>query len=253
MKQQKAMNYMTNKQERLQKLIAQSGYCSRRKAETLITAGKVTVDGEVVTELGRRFKSNAHIAIDGKPLTKENKVYYMLYKPSKYLSSVSDDRDRNVVVDLIPSEERIFPIGRLDYDTTGLLLLTNDGEFSNLMIHPRYKIEKVYLVDVKGLLDVDSIRQLEKGLLLDGKMTLPTKVTIKHKDFKKNLTRFEIKIREGRNRQIRRMLEQLGYPVTRLHRKQFAGLTLGGLNPGEYRPLKPYEVITLKRLANTGK
>ena len=233
---------------RLQKLIAESGFCSRRDAEKLIIEGKVKVNDKVITELGSKFSSSVKITIDNKVINKEEKVYYLLYKPSKYLSSTSDNRDRKVVTDLLPSEYRLFPVGRLDYDTTGILLLTNDGEFANFMMHPRYEIEKTYQVDIKGILDTSSIRKLEHGLILEDKKTAPTKITIKNKDYKKQITRFEIKIYEGRNRQIRKMLELVGFKVTRLHRKQFAFLTLGGLAPGEYRQLKPYEVKKLKLL-----
>ncbi len=242
------MNYMTDL-IRLQKLIAASGFCSRREAEKYILAGKVKVNGVIVNELGSKFPSNVQIRIDNKVINKEEKVYYLLYKPSKYLSSTSDPHNRKVVTDLLPQDYRLFPVGRLDYDTTGILLITNDGEFANLMIHPRYQIEKIYQVDVKGILEVHQIRQLEHGIMLDDRMTLPTKVIIKNKDFKKQVTRFEIRIKEGRNRQIRRMLETVGYEVTRLHRKQFAFLTLGGLNPGEYRSLKPYEIKKLRQIA----
>ncbi len=242
------MNYMS-KEERLQKLIAQTGFCSRRVAEEYILAQKVKVNGQLISELGTKFPNNVEITIDNQVITTEEKVYYLLYKPSKYLSATSDPHARAVVTDLLPSEYRLFPVGRLDYETTGILLLTNDGEFANLMMHPRYEIEKIYQVDIKGMLDVASIRALEHGIMLDERLTLPTKVTIKHKDFAKQLTRFEIRIKEGRNRQIRRMLESVGYPVTRLHRKQYGHLTLGGLKPGEYRRLKPYEVIQLRKLS----
>lgn len=236
--------------ERLQKVIAASGICSRRKAEEYILDGRVKVDGVVVTELGTKVKQGASIEVDNKLIQRENKVYYVLYKPKKVLSSVSDDRDRETVVEFIPGEERIFPIGRLDYDTTGVLLLTNDGEFANEMIHPRYHIPKIYSVIIRGILETEHIKQLEKGIELDEVMTLPTKIKVTNKDFKKNQTTLEIKIWEGRNRQIRRMFEQLGYEVTRLHRKQFAFITTGSLNPGEYRLLKPFEVKQLRKMAN---
>ena len=167
---------------RLQKLIAESGFCSRRDAEKLIIEGKVKVNDKVITELGSKFSSSVKITIDNKVINKEEKVYYLLYKPSKYLSSTSDNRDRKVVTDLLPSEYRLFPVGRLDYDTTGILLLTNDGEFANFMMHPRYEIEKTYQVDIKGILDTSSIRKLEHGLILEDKKTAPTKITIKNKD-----------------------------------------------------------------------
>lgn len=238
--------------ERLNKLIAQRGYCSRRNADILIKEGKVKVNGKVVTDLGTKFSPSASIEIDNKVLTKEEKVYYMLYKPLRTLSSVTDDRDRVTVVDLIQSDERIFPVGRLDYNTSGLLLLTNDGEFSNLMTHPRYEMDKIYEVTVKGIVDTESIRKLEHGVMLDNRVTAKAKVKIKFKDFNKQLTSFEIKIHEGRNRQVRRMCEEVGFEVTRLHRKQFSFLTLGSLKPQEYRELKPFEVKKLINLATHG-
>ena len=155
--------------ERLQKILAQAGLASRRKAEQFILDGKVKVDGEVITELGYKARKNAVIEVNGKVIEKEEKVYYLLNKPKKYLSSVTDHKDRKTVVDLIDTKERIFPVGRLDYDTTGLIILTNDGDFANEIIHPRYNIEKVYDVTIKGILKANEIKQLEQGIYLDNK------------------------------------------------------------------------------------
>jgi len=237
--------------ERLQKVIAASGLCSRRKAEQYIVDGKVKVDGKLITELGYQVKKSSFIEVEGKPIIKEDKVYYVINKPKKVLSSVTDDRGRQTVLDLMDVKQRIFPIGRLDFDSTGLLLMTNDGEFANLMMHPRYHIEKVYHVVIKGILSTEDMISLQKGILLDDKKTLPTKIKIHTRDSKKEMTTFTIKISEGRNRQIRRMMEFFGYEVVRLHRNQLGTVSIGSLEAGEYRLLKPQEVKDLRKLANS--
>lgn len=239
--------------ERLQKIIAKAGIASRRKAEELIKAGRVQVDGVTVTEMGFIVKKGSVVTYDGKKVDGENKVYYLLNKPMKVLSSVSDDRGRPTVTDLIPCNERIYPVGRLDYDTTGVLLLTNDGDFSNELTHPRYHLKKLYEVKINGILTVEQIKALEKGILLDGVMTLPAKVTITHKNLAKHESEFTIVIMEGKNRQIKRMVESFGLTVTRLHRSRFGFIEVKDLKPGEYRILKPYEVKQLRMLANEGK
>ncbi len=236
--------------ERLQKVLAQAGIASRRNSEKYIREGRVKVNGEVITEMGFQVSRKDEILVDDKPITKENKVYYMLYKPKKVICTNNDQRDRVTASSLIECEERIFPVGRLDYDTTGLLLLTNDGEFSNEMTHPRFHIQKYYELDLNGILLAEHIRQLERGIPLDGKMTLPAKIRVTNKDFDKKQTTLEIRIQEGRKHQVKKMFEFFGYKVTRLHRKQFGFLTLKGLNIGEYRRLKPFEVKKLRALAN---
>lgn len=239
--------------ERLQKVIAQSGVASRRKAEQLMLEGRVTVDGQVITELGYKVKQGALIQVDGKTIQKEDKVYYLMNKPKKVLCTLNDEHSRKTVIDLMDVEQRVFPVGRLDYDTTGVLILTNDGEFANTLIHPRFHIPKTYQVTVKGILEVDSIKKLEKGVELDEVLTLPAKVKITEKDFNKLQTRFELTILEGKYHQVKRMLEAVGHEVTRLNRKQIGFLTVNDLNQGEYRILKPFEVKRLKALANEGK
>lgn len=237
---------------RLQKVIAASGYTSRRKAEALITEGKVTVNGEKITELGTRVSTSDIIRVNGHTIDQEEKVYYIINKPKNYLSSVSDDRGRDVIVDLIADERRIYPVGRLDYNTTGLLMLTNDGEFTNAMIHPSFEIDKVYDVVLDKIVTVEMIKKLESGIMLDGYMTLPTKVKIRQYDKERKMTNLQITLREGRNRQIKRMFEALGVTVVRLHRKKFGFLTLDGLDIGEYRRIKPFEVKKLMQLSETG-
>lgn len=240
--------------ERIQKIIAQSGLCSRRKAEELITSGKVEVNGTVVTELGTKVGKFAKITVDGKPIVRENKVYFIMNKPKSTLSSVSDDRNRKTVVDLVECDERIFPVGRLDYDTTGVLILTNDGEFANDIIHPSSMIGKTYEATVEGIIKAEEIKELERGVILDdGFKTAPCKAWITKKNFDRNWTQIEITIHEGKNRQVKRMMEAIGHKVTRLHRKMFGYLEVKDLKPGEYRILKPFEVKQLRELANKKK
>ncbi|MCF0110265.1 MAG: rRNA pseudouridine synthase [Erysipelotrichaceae bacterium] len=239
--------------DRLQKVIAQAGVASRRKAEELIAEGRVSVDGQVITEMGYQVKKGQLILVDGKAIEKEEHEYYVINKPRKYLCSVKDDRGRNCVGDLIETDKRIFPVGRLDYESSGLLLMTNDGDFTNLMIHPRFHIKKTYLVTIKGVMEPEHVKVLERGVELDGVRTLPCKIRITSKDMKIRQTTMEIVLQEGRNRQIRRMMELFGYEVTLLHRKQFGVITDSGLRAGQYRRLKPFELKQLRELADQGK
>ena len=239
--------------ERLQKVIAQSGVASRRKAEELMKQERVTVDGEVITEMGYQVKQGAKIMVDGQPIVRENKVYYVMNKPKKTLCTLNDEHQRTTVVDLVDIKERVFPVGRLDYDTTGVLILTNDGEFANEIIHPRYHIPKTYELIINGILKTPEIKQLEAGIELDGVKTLPSKVWVTNKDFDKNQTSLELTIMEGRNRQVKRMMEHFGYEVRKLNRKSLGFLYVNDLRPGEYRLLKPFEVKQLRRLAKEGK
>ena len=241
--------------DRLQKIIAASGLTSRRKAEEWILQGRVKVDGQVVTELGVKPRKGALIEVDGKAIAREDKVYSVMNKPKKVLCTLNDEHDRRTVVDLMTDvPQRVFPVGRLDYDTTGVLIMTNDGEFANEIIHPRYHIAKVYEVTINGILKTEEIKQLEQGVVLDdGIKTLPAKLWVTNKDFAHEQTMFELTIQEGRNRQIKRMLEVFGYEVRRLHRRSLGPITVRGLNPGEYRLMKPFEVKQLRRLANEGR
>ena len=237
--------------ERLQKFIAASGYTSRRKAEDLIKQGRVVVNGEVVTELGTKVKSGDVVLVDGKAIVGENKVYYLFYKPKGCVCTLSDEFDRKTVVDYFKEvDERIYPIGRLDYDTTGALLMSNDGEFANMIMHPRSHLEKIYEVTVKGLIKSEDLHQLEKGIYLEGQKTMPCKIKVTYKDLEHKSTVLQIKLYEGKNRQVKKMFESVGYPVKRLHRISVGGVNLKGLRPGEYRGLKPQEVKDLKKLVN---
>lgn len=239
--------------ERLQKVIAQAGIASRRKAEQLIEEGKVTVNGKKITELGTKVGLNDEVKVEGVPIERERKVYYLFYKPRGIISAVTDDKNRKTVVDYFPHvEERIFPVGRLDYDTSGLLLMTNDGEFANLMTHPRYQMDKTYIVKTEGIVERHLLKRIMSGLQLEDGKTAPAKVKELAIDRKKNRSLLEVTIHEGRNRQVRRMFETIGHPVQKLRRERFAHLTLHGLNAGEYRELTAHEVKQLRTLAETG-
>ncbi|WP_028043421.1 pseudouridine synthase [Candidatus Stoquefichus massiliensis] len=240
--------------ERLQKAIASSGYTSRRKAEELIRQGRVKVNGEVVSELGFKVKQGDIIMVDNKTLEGENKVYYVFYKPKGCICSLSDELGRKTVIDYFREiPERIYPVGRLDYDTTGLLLMSNDGEFANLMMHPSSHLEKVYEVSISGLVTGETLNKLEKGIYLEGVKTLPCKIKVVGKDVEHKTTMLMIKLMEGKNRQVKKMFESMGHRVKRLHRISVGGIELKGLRPGEYRRLKPQEVKELKTMALTKK
>lgn len=241
--------------ERLQKVIAYAGVASRRKAEQLIVEGKVKVNGKVVRELGTKVSNSDTIEVEGVKLEKEDKVYFLLYKPKGYISAVTDDKGRKTVVDIFKKRvpERIFPVGRLDYDTTGLLLLTNDGEFSYQLTHPKFKIDKTYIARVKGVPTVDGLKKLQRGIKLEDGKTAPAKVSMTSFDEQAGKAICEITIHEGRNRQVRRMFEAIGTPVVKLKRERFAFLDLGNLKPGEYRELTKHEVKQLRVLAETGR
>ena len=236
--------------ERLQKYIANTGYCSRRKAEELITNGKVLVNGKIVVELGTKVNSKDQVIIDGKVLSQEDKEYYLLYKPRGVVTTVSDDKKRKTVIDLIDTDKRIYPVGRLDYDTSGLLLLTNDGELTNLLIHPRNNIDKVYFVKISGFLTIDDIKRLENGIVIDGKITAPCKIKVKKIDKKNNTSLVQITVHEGKNHQVKNMFLAVGHQVLKLKREKMAFLDLSGLKSGEYRKLTVKEVKKLYSLDN---
>ncbi|AZU63196.1 23S rRNA pseudouridine(2605) synthase RluB [Neobacillus mesonae] len=236
--------------ERLQKVIARAGIASRRKAEELIKEGRVKVNGKIVTELGVKVAASDRVEVNEIPIEREESVYFLLYKPRGVISSVSDDKGRKVVTDFFAGlKERIFPIGRLDYDTSGLLLLTNDGEFANLLMHPRSEVEKVYVAKVKGVPLRENLRKLEKGIRLEDGKTAPAKVKMLSFDKKKQTAIVEIAIHEGRNRQVRRMFEAIGHEVLKLKRERYGFLTLSGLKAGEARELTPHEVKQLRAAA----
>ena len=228
--------------ERLQKAIAEAGVTSRRKAEQFILAGKVKVNGKVIQELGYKVDEKDRIEVEGVPITKEKKVYFLLNKPREMISSVSDEKHRKTVVDLIPCKERIYPVGRLDYDTTGVLLLTNDGEFANILMHPSKEVKKVYIAKIKGILKGEAIKELKQGVLVDGQKVKAERVKVRKIDPKKNTSMVEISIHEGKNHQVKKMFESVGYEVLKLKRERISFFDLTGLKSGEYRPLTPKEI-----------
>ncbi len=234
--------------ERLQKVIANSGYCSRRKAEDEILKGNVSVNGEIIKEMGYKVNSNDVIIVNGVKLDKSEKVYVLLNKPRGVITSVSDDKERKTVVDLIEINTRIYPVGRLDYDTTGALLLTNDGELTNLLTHPKNHIPKVYMAKVEGIITGKEIHELEKGVVIDGKRTMPAKVKLRKLDKDKKVSMVELTIFEGRNHQVKKMFLKIGFPVIKLKREKIAFLNVKNLNSGEYRYLNPKEVKQLYSL-----
>ncbi|WP_223703523.1 pseudouridine synthase [Sutcliffiella deserti] len=236
--------------ERLQKVIAHAGIASRRKAEELIQEGKVRVNGKVIKELGVKVTPQDKIEVQGVPVEREEPVYFVLYKPRGVISSVSDDKGRKVVTDFFPLiKERIYPVGRLDYDTSGLMIMTNDGEFANSIMHPTSQVDKVYIAKVKGIPTREAIRSLERGIKLEDGKTAPAKIKMISMEKTKQTAIFEVTIHEGRNRQVRRMFEAIGHPVMKLKRERYGFLTLQGLVAGEARELTPHEVKQLRVMA----
>lgn len=234
--------------ERLQKILAEAGVASRRKAEQLILDNRVKVNGIIVNTLGFKASKSDEILVDDKPINKEEKVYYIFNKPKNVISSVTDHRKRKTVVEFIDTDKRVFPVGRLDYDTTGLLIITNDGELTNSLLHPRYNIEKEYVVTIKGILSKDDIKELENGIIIDNRKTLPANVTVLSTDKKANIMELSIIIREGRHHEIKNMMKYFNTRVCKLNRIRFGPIELKGLKLGEYRPLKSYEIKQLKTL-----
>lgn len=235
--------------ERLQKRIANLGYCSRRKAEELITKGLVEVNGEVVDKLGTTVKPGDIITIEGNILDNNKSFeYYLLNKPKGVVTTTSDEKGRKTVVDLIETNSRIYPVGRLDYDTTGILLLTNDGELANMLMSPSSMVDKTYIAKIEGNIKISDIQKLRNGVVIDGFKTSKAKVKVKSIDKKKNTSVIVLTIHEGKNHQVKKMFEVLGYKVIKLRREKYANLDLKGLLPGEYRSLSIKEVKVLYSL-----
>lgn len=238
--------------ERLQKVIAQAGVASRRKAEELIIQGKVKINGQVVTELGTKVSEKDKIEVDNKLIEKELKEYYILNKPRGVVTTTEDDKNRKTVIDLIPTNARIYPVGRLDYDTTGLLLLTNDGDFANILMHPKHKIEKVYIAKIKGIIKGEEINKLKDGVEIEeGVVVKSTRVKLKKTDPKSNTSMVQITITEGKNHQVKRMFEAVGFEVIKLKREKVSFFDLKNLASGEYRKLTPKEVSRVYALKDT--
>ena len=229
--------------ERLQKVISDNGYTSRRKAEELIKEGKVLVNGEVAS-IGMKVDNNDVIEIEGKILTKDidSKVYYLLNKPRGVVTTASDEKGRKTVVDIIETDKRVYPVGRLDYDTTGCLLLTNDGELTNKLTHPSNNIDKVYVAKIKGIITGIDINKLKNGVKIDNYKTSKCRVKLKSYDKKTQTSLVELTIHEGHNHQVKKMFEAVGYDVVKLTRTRFAFLDVKNLKSGEYRMLLPHQV-----------
>lgn len=234
--------------ERLQKVIASAGVTSRRKAEELIKEGKVKVNGKVVTELGTKVNTTDEIFVNDKLISIEDKEYYLLNKPRGVVTTTSDEKDRKIVTDLINTSARIYPIGRLDYDTTGALLLTNDGDFANIVMHPKSVIDKVYLAKLEGIIKGEQINTLKKGVKLDNVLVKPSRVKLKKVNPEKNTCMVEITIHEGKNHQVKRMFEAVGFHVEKLHRERVGMFAVQDLKSGEYRKLSPKEVAVVYSL-----
>ena len=237
--------------ERLQKIISQAGIASRRGAEELIKEGRVKVNGSIVTELGAKAELRKDtITVDGKPVKREKHVYLLLYKPKGIVTSLHDPDGRKTVTTLLHGiKERVYPVGRLDYNTEGLLLLTNDGALTNALTHPRHEIAKTYQAKVLGRPSEEKLDTLRIGVMLEDGLTAPATLRFLEFDNDKGISLIEIVIHEGRNRQVRRMFDHIGHPVRNLKRIRLAFLTLSGLRRGQYRHLEKEEVEQLKSLA----
>jgi 23S rRNA pseudouridine2605 synthase len=234
-------------EQRLQKIIAEMGIASRRKAEELITEGRVTVNGKTAVIGMKADLSADHIKVDGKLLVNpEKKVYFIFNKPAGVVTSLSDPEGRPTVNDFLRGiKQRVFPVGRLDYDSEGMLILTNDGEFTHAVLHPSRKIPKTYLVKIKGALEEEEIIKLRSGIRLDRSVTAPAKVKRLRKA--EHNSWIEMTITEGKKRQIRRMLDRVGHPVIRLMRIRIGGLEMGPLKPGVFRRITPEEIDRIRR------
>lgn len=233
--------------ERLQKIIAQAGICSRRTAEQYIAEGRVTVDGQTVTELGRKVDpAQAVITVDGKPLRREEeKVCVLLNKPTGYVTTMSDPQGRPIVTDLLPQaiKARLFPVGRLDLNSEGALLMTNDGELANKILHPKFEVKKTYEATVKEVPKEADLRLLEQGIVIDDHKTWPAQIRVLRQEQGRSV--IEIIIHEGKKRQVRKMFQAVGQPVLRLKRTAYGGLRLGSLRPGQCRFLGKGDIVAI--------
>jgi 23S rRNA pseudouridine2605 synthase len=229
---------------RLNAFLARAGVSSRRGADELIKAGRVTVNGEP-GQLNTFVGSRDRVEVDGGGVQLQALAYVLLHKPTGVVTTARDPQGRSTVVDLVDHATRVVPVGRLDADTTGALLLTNDGELAHRLAHPRYQVEKVYEAEVEGEPDDDALARLRRGIVLDDGLTAPAAVR------RLGLSRLELAIHEGRKHQVKRMLAAVGHPVTRLHRSRYAGLDLDSLGPGEWRELEPGEVARLQSPSRT--
>lgn len=237
--------------ERLSKVLAQSNVASRRKAENLILEKRVKVNGAVVTDVATKVAKSDVITVDGQSIAKATPVYFLLNKPTGYVSTTSDEHNRRTILDLLLKEdkrERLYPVGRLDYDTAGLILVTNDGELTKKLTHPSFGVEKEYIARVKGIVVKSKIRDLRKGITLDdGHFALPKTVQLLELDKKNQSSSIRIVLTEGRNKEVRRIFKAIGHECKNLTRVRYDFLTLDDVPRGKYRPLKPHEVKKLYR------
>ncbi|MGD9886989.1 MAG: pseudouridine synthase [Bacilli bacterium] len=234
--------------ERLQKVIAQGGICSRRKAEQLILEGKVSVNNEIITQMGFKVSSSDLVMVDGVLVERLDHKYLVINKPRYVVSSVNDEHQRKTVISILPEKLQhyhLFPIGRLDYDTKGVLLLTNDGDFMNALVGPKSQIEKEYLVRVEGILTKPVLTKLEQGMAIDDYVTRKCQTYLVSADRKNNSSLAGIILNEGKYHQIKKMFAAVGFPVKRLTRIKFGEITADGLQEGEFRDLTPHEIKRL--------
>lgn len=234
--------------ERLQKIIAESGYCSRRKAEQLILNGRVSVNGNIVNILGTKANVSDDIVVEGKIISKEDKEYYLFYKPRGVISSTTDDKDRKTIMNYFNTNKRLYPVGRLDYNTDGAIIVTNDGAFANLLMHPKNELEKVYIVKVAGIIDGEAINKLKQGMVINGTKCIPDRVKLRKVDKVKKTSIVELTIHDGKNHEVKLMFERIGFLVDKLKRERIEFLNLEGLNSGEYRRITPKEIKKLYSL-----
>lgn len=235
--------------ERLQKVMAHAGVASRRKSEEIIAEGRVKVNGEIVTEMGFKVDPDQdEVVVDGEIISEEKKRYILVNKPEGYITTVSDPEGRPTVMDLIPDlKQRLYPAGRLDYDSSGLLIMTNDGDLTYKLTHPKKEVDKKYRVLADGKLSREDFEKFEAGMIIDGQKTAPAEIS--NVNYKEYQTEFDVIIHEGRNRQVRRMCKIAGFSVASLKRIAFAFLTLAGVSEGDFRYLSEQEVAKLKNIA----
>lgn len=236
-------------EERLQKVIAQAGIASRREAEKMILAGRVRVDGQVVTKLGTKVSSIEQVVVDNQPIERESHHTYLFYKPRGVISAVKDNKGRKTVADYFTDlPYRLYPVGRLDYDTSGLLLMTNDGELANLLMHPRNEVDKVYVAKIKGILQPDEIKALKKGVQIGRYKTKPAQVKVLKTNPRAQTQIVQLTIHEGHYHQVKEMFKSVNHLVDRLSRERYSFLDLQGLTSGQYRELNHKEVDRLKQV-----
>lgn len=236
-------------EERLQKVIAQAGIASRREAEKMILAGRVRVDGQVVTKLGTKVSSIEQVVVDNQPIERESHHTYLFYKPRGVISAVKDNKGRKTVADYFTDlPYRLYPVGRLDYDTSGLLLMTNDGELANLLMHPRNEVDKVYVAKIKGILQPDEIKALKKGVQISRYKTKPARVKVLKTNPRAQTQIVQLTIHEGHYHQVKEMFKAVNHLVDKLSRERYSFLDLQGLTSGQYRELNRKEVDRLKQV-----